>query len=142
MSGKAFEAILLHFLVGTVRRPTILSHSVNRRHNSRPMSSALAVYIHWPVFWIVHELQELRYCAIGWALRCRQRNPVELHPGSLHEPLLIHSPVSCQINHCLDAQGGEICIVPLFRLSSAIIVVIQFAEIINVDACQGGAAVG
>src|SRR5262249_50333626 len=68
MPRESLEVILFHFLIGTIRVPSVLSHSVNRSHDAGTVTSSLAVHVNRPVIRIIHKCQELIDGSLGRSL--------------------------------------------------------------------------
>src|SRR5262245_45886951 len=74
------ELVTLHFAESPLCVPAILLHAIDRCHDARTMSTALAVDIDRLLRGVVHDLEKLGELLLcGWDVR-GHRNSVELHP--------------------------------------------------------------
>src|SRR5262245_46924543 len=133
MPWETLEMKPFHFLVSVIRRPAILSHAVHRRHHTGAMTATLAVDIDRPIRRVIHKLQKLSYCGFGWRFGCRQRNTIKLHSGALYKPGLIGPAAARQVNNSLHAKSSEVGVVATVGLSSAVVMLVSLAEVLDAD---------
>jgi hypothetical protein len=126
--------VLLHLLVGLIHSQGIVDDAVNGRHFPGAMPASSAVDKDRPVLWIIDELEKMLRLLVGCGLPAGKGNIEVLH-ACVANPCRFHTiSVLAEIDGHFYSQLRQFHKFSGIRLCATIIVLVDMARIVDVDA--------
>src|SRR6266849_121155 len=129
---RGVEVIVQHLGINLVERPMVVVEAVNRAHDSRPVTTAGAVYEKLAGRGIVNEFQKLLNLRGTWILLIGNRNVHITHALCFNVAFFLRGIV-CQINHSPNAQGFQVREITFAWPRAAIEAFVHLAKVLNFD---------